>query len=194
MWWRYHSKWKPHEQSNPFTWYSELAIARAEIALQRQVTHRHAVARMFFTGLRNYWCTLPWSWWIRMVNLVAIPFKMKAAGAIKSHHVILQICYCSCWDSFAKTGYTSSCRCSYFFHRLTKLLVLITINMVNKPGKSDGDTIQNGSQRSNQIPSPGMVNLLLLVLIFHCKDRLAIIMPFLVFFLTGLQNCWCTLQ
>jgi hypothetical protein len=48
---RYHSKWKPQEQSNPLTWYGKVAITRAEIPFQRQVTHRIAVARIFFTGL-----------------------------------------------------------------------------------------------------------------------------------------------
>jgi hypothetical protein len=48
--WRYHSKWKPQEQSNPFTWYGKFAIARAEIPLQKPVIHHHAVARIFFTA------------------------------------------------------------------------------------------------------------------------------------------------
>jgi hypothetical protein len=69
-----------------------------------------------------------------------------------------------------------------FFDRFTKLLVHLTIGMVNTHGKFCGDTTQNGSHKSNQILSPGMVNLLLLVLRFLCKNRLSIIMPLLVFF------------
>jgi hypothetical protein len=53
-----------------------------------------------------------------------------------------------------------------FLDRFTKLQVHITIGMVNTNGKFGGDTIQNGSHRSNQIPSPGLGNLLLLLLRF----------------------------
>jgi hypothetical protein len=52
---------------------------------------------------------------------------------------------------------------------------------VNAHGKCGGDTIQNGTGRSNQILSPCMVNLLLMLLRFLSKDKLLIIMPMLVF-------------
>jgi hypothetical protein len=38
------------KQSNPFTLYGKFAIAPFEIPLKRQVTHHHAVARVFMTG------------------------------------------------------------------------------------------------------------------------------------------------
>jgi hypothetical protein len=49
-------------QSNPFTWYGKFAIAPVEIPLQWQVTHQHAVARIFITGLQNCWCTFLSAW------------------------------------------------------------------------------------------------------------------------------------
>jgi hypothetical protein len=58
----------------------------------------------------------------------------------------------------------------------------MTTEMVKTHGKFGGDIIQNGGHRSNQIPSPGKVNLLMLVLRFLCKGRLPIIMPLLAFF------------
>ena len=106
---------------------------------------------------------------------------MEATGAIKSLHLVWQICYCSCWYSCVKTGYPSSCRCSHFCHTFMNLLVRIARHMVIPHGKFGGDTIQNGSGRSNLIPSPGMANLLLLLLRFLWKDRLPFIMPLLVF-------------
>jgi hypothetical protein len=54
--------------------------------------------------------------------------------------------------------------------------------MVNTHVKFGGDSIQIGSNRSNQIPSPCMVNLLLLLLRFLSNNQLPIIMPLLVFF------------
>jgi hypothetical protein len=48
-------------------------------------------------------------------------------------------------------------------------------------GKCDDDTIQNGSHRSNEIPSPGMVNLLFRLSRFLRKDRLLFILALLVF-------------
>jgi hypothetical protein len=53
--------------------------------------------------------------------------------------------------------------------------------MVNRHVKFGRDTIQIGSQGSTQIPSPGMVNLLLLLLRFLSNNGLPIIMPLLVF-------------
>jgi hypothetical protein len=59
IWWRYHLKWKRQKQSNPIIWYGKFGIAAVEIPLKRQITYHHAVARIFKTGLRNCWCTLP---------------------------------------------------------------------------------------------------------------------------------------
>ena len=132
-------------------------------------------------GLQNSRCTLAWTGWIRKVNLVGIPFKKEAAEAVKSLHLVWKIWYCSCWDSFEKTGHPSSYTCSYFYDIFTKLLVHIAIEMVNTHDKFSGGAVQNGNGRSNQIPSLGTINLLLLLLRFLWKDRLPIIMPLLVF-------------
>ena len=57
----------------------------------------------------------------------------------------------------------------------------VDLRMVNGHGKCDGDTIQIGSHGSNRIPSPGMVNLVLLLLRFLSKNELPFIMPLLAF-------------
>jgi hypothetical protein len=36
------------------------AIAPVEIPLKQRVTHHHALARIFITGLRKFRCTFPW--------------------------------------------------------------------------------------------------------------------------------------
>jgi hypothetical protein len=53
---------KRQKQSNPFTWYVIFAIAPVEIPLKQRVTHHHALARIFITGLRNFRCTLLLAW------------------------------------------------------------------------------------------------------------------------------------
>ena len=59
--------------------------------------------------------------------------------------------------------------------------VEIPFKQRNAHGKFGGVTIQIGSHRSNQIPLPGMANLLLLLLRFLSNNGLPIIMPLLVF-------------
>jgi hypothetical protein len=61
------------------------------------------------------------------------------------------------------------------------LLVDFALGMVNAHGKFGGHTIQIANRRSNQIPSSGMVNLLLLLLRFLSNNGLPIIMSLLVF-------------
>ena len=93
---RYHSNWKPQKQSNPFTLYGKFAIAPVEIPFKQQVTQHQALARIFIAGLGNSFFTLLVACSMHMVNLVEIPFKFEGTEAIKSLHLVWQICYCSC--------------------------------------------------------------------------------------------------
>ena len=85
--------------------------------------------------------------------------------------------------------------CSHLYHRFMKLLVYVDHGMVNGHGKFDGDSIQIGSHRSNQFPSPGMVNLLLLLLRFLSNNGLPITMPLIallsqVYEIAGAHSTW----
>jgi hypothetical protein len=88
-----------------------------------------------------------------------------------------------------KTGYPSSCICSYFYYWFTKLLEHIALDMVNAHGKFGRDTIHNGSGRSNQISSHVVVNLLSLQAIFFCQAAYPSSWCCSYFF-AGLRNCW----